>query len=135
MEDFSMTLGDRTYTDKKEAGTALIAFCKQVKTPNQPVQIGEYLGFKMNVVYDTFYQKFTLNLKGALTHSIEVGSDAFGNLTRINNVLDLTCMMQKLLTRLETGISLFSIQREVLIILFMAMITGNWMGVFMKIRI
>lgn len=87
-DTFSMTLGDRTYTDKKEAGTALIAFCKQVKTPNQSVQIGEYLGFKMNVVYDTFYQKFTLNLKGALTHSIDVGSDAFGNLTRINNVLD-----------------------------------------------
>lgn len=87
-DNFSMTLGDRTYTDKKEAGTALIAFCRQVKTPNQPVQIGEYLGFKMNVVYDTFYQKFTLNLKGALTHRIEVGSDAFGNLTRINNVLD-----------------------------------------------
>ena len=87
-EIFAMKLGERTYTDKKEAGTALLAYCRQVKTPGTAVPIGEYLGYKMSVEFDTFYHKFTLNLKGALTHSIEVGADALGNLTRINNALD-----------------------------------------------
>jgi len=87
-EIFAMKLGERVYTDRKEAGTALIAFCKQVKTPNVATPIGEYLGFKMSVNFDSFYHKFTLNLKGALTHSIEVGADALGNLTRINNALE-----------------------------------------------
>lgn len=87
-ELFAMKLGERIYTDRKEAGTALIAFCKLVKTPNQAVAIGEYLGFKMSVTYDSFHQKFVLGLKGALTHQTEVGSDVFGNLTRITNVLE-----------------------------------------------
>lgn len=87
-ENFAMKLGERIYTDKKEAGTALIAFCRQVKTPNVATPIGEYLGFKMNVTFDSFYQKFTVNLKGALGHSVEIGTDVFGNLTRIGNALD-----------------------------------------------
>lgn len=86
-ESFAMKLGERVYTDKKEAGTALIAFCKQVKSPNVATSIGEYLGFKMSVTFDSFSQKFTLNLKGALSHNVEIGSDVFGNLTRINNAL------------------------------------------------
>lgn len=77
-EQFAMKIGDRIFTDKKEAGATLIAFCRQVKTPNIPVAVGEYLGFKMSVKYDTFYQKFTLNLKGALTHELELGADAGG---------------------------------------------------------
>lgn len=86
-EIFALKLGERMYTDKKEAGAALIAFCKQVKAPNIATSIGEYLGFKMSVTFDSFSQKFTLNLKGALSHNVEIGSDVFGNLTRINNVL------------------------------------------------
>lgn len=86
-EIFAMKLGERVYTDKKEAGAALIAFCKQVKSPNIATPIGEYLGFKISVTFDSFSQKFTLNLKGALSHNVEVGSDVFGNLTRINNAL------------------------------------------------
>ncbi len=87
-ESFVMKLGERIYTDKKEAGTALISFCRQVKNPNVATPIGEYLGFKMNVTFDSFYQKFTVNLKGALSHNVEIGTDVFGNLTRIGNALD-----------------------------------------------
>ena len=85
---FSMKIGDRIFSDKKEAGATLIAFCKEVKLPNIAVPIGEYLGFKMSVSYDSFYHKFTLNLKGALTYEAELGADALGNLTRINNLLE-----------------------------------------------
>lgn len=83
-----MKIGERTYTDKKEAGTALIAFCQEVKTPNIAVTIGEYLGFRLNVTFDSFNQHFTLAVKGALSHNIEVSTDVFGNLTKINHVLE-----------------------------------------------
>ena len=94
-ESFAMKLGERIYTDKKEAGTALISFCRQVKTPNVATPIGEYLGFKMSVTFDSFYQKFTVNLKGALSHNVEIGTDVFGNLTRIGNALEKELQKEK----------------------------------------
>ena len=87
-ETFSMKIGDRTFADRKEAGATLIAFCKEVKQSNIAIPIGEYLGYKVSVSYESFFHKFTLNLKGALTYEVELGADALGNLTRINNLLD-----------------------------------------------
>ena len=87
-EDFSMKVGDRVFTDKKEAGTALLAFCKAIKTFNQPVPAGEYMGFSMNVCFESFTRTFYLDLKRELTHKVEIGSDAMGNLTRISNKLN-----------------------------------------------
>lgn len=87
-ESFAMKIGERTYTDKKEAGTALIAFCRQVKTVNTSMPVGEYLGYQMSVNFDSFYQKFTLNLKGAMSHKVEIGTDELGNITRISNALE-----------------------------------------------
>ena len=48
-EQFSMKVGDKLFTDKKEAGTALVEMCKEIKTVNAPAVIGEYAGFKMAV--------------------------------------------------------------------------------------
>ena len=87
-ESFAMKIGERTYTDKKEAGAALIAFCRQVKTVNTSMPIGEYLGYQISVNFDSFYQKFTLNVKGAMSHKIEIGTDELGNIIRINHALE-----------------------------------------------
>jgi hypothetical protein len=87
-ENFIMTVGGKEYTDRKEAGTALIAMCKEIKGINANADVGEYLGFKMNVTFDSFNNKFVLNLKGAMSHPMEVGADASGNITRINNTLE-----------------------------------------------
>lgn len=87
-DSFSMLIGGKTYNDKKEAGTALISICKEIKETNAAVAIGEYLGLKMNVVFDSFYAKYTVCLKGKLTHDVEVGSDPLGNVQRLNNALD-----------------------------------------------
>ena len=76
------------YTDKKEAGTAIIAMCKEIKGINASADVGEYLGFKLNVTFDSFNNKFVMNVKGAMSHPMEVGSDPLGNITRINNVLE-----------------------------------------------
>ena len=83
-----MKVGDKTYTDRKEAGTALIEMCKEMKTVNVPATVGEYAGFKMSVSFDSLNHKFVMNLKGQLFHNLEVGSDPLGNLARISHVLE-----------------------------------------------
>ncbi len=87
-EQFLMKVGDKTYTDKKEAGTALLEMCKEMKTVNVPVTVGEYAGFKMAVSFDSFSHRFAMNLKGQLSHNLEIGSDPIGNIARINHVLE-----------------------------------------------
>ncbi len=87
-EQFSMKVGNKLYTDKKEAGTALVEMCKEMKTVNAPTVIGEYAGFQMAVSFDSFNHKFVMNLKGELSHNLEVGADPLGNITRINNALE-----------------------------------------------
>ena len=87
-DDFSMKIGNRTYTDKKEAGAALIDMCRSAKQPNMAVTIGEYQGFKMSMSFDSFFSKFTISLKGSLSHEVEIGADPLGNLQRLFNALD-----------------------------------------------
>ena len=87
-EQFFMQVGGKPYTDKKEAGTAIIAMCKEIKGINASADVGEYLGFKLNVTFDSFNNKFVMNVKGAMSHPMEVGTDPLGNITRINNALE-----------------------------------------------
>ena len=87
-DDFSMKIGNRTYTDKKEAGAALIDMCRSAKQPNMAVTIGEFQGFKMSVSFDSFFSKFTVSLKGSLSHEVEIGADPLGNLQRLSNALE-----------------------------------------------
>ena len=74
-------------TDKESAGAALLDTCKEVKGKD-PVQIGSYRGFTMSVAFDSMWKTYTLTLKGRMTHRVELGSDARGNLVRIENALD-----------------------------------------------
>ena len=66
-EQFFMQVGGKPYTDKKEAGTAIIAMCKEIKGINASADVGEYLGFKLNVTFDSFNNKFVMNVKGAMS--------------------------------------------------------------------
>ena len=86
-EPFEMMVGNKTYTDKKEAGAALIDMCKNMHQFNSAVNVGEYMGFQMQVTFDPFQKAFDLNLKGAISHHMEVGTDPVGNITRMNNTL------------------------------------------------
>ncbi len=79
-----MTLKGMTYTEKADAGEMLLAVCKENPLSN-PVEIGSYRGFKMEVYYDSFNTHYCLNLCGKAKHKVDLGSDALGNLTRIEN--------------------------------------------------
>ena len=102
-EQFMMKVGDKVYTDKKEAGTALVEMCKEMKTVNVPATVGEYAGFKMAVSFDSFNHKFVMNLKGRLSHNLEIGSDPLGNISRINHALEsMPKQLSEAQTKLET---------------------------------
>ena len=81
-----MTLKGVTYTEKAAAGEMLLAVCKESTLAN-PVEIGSYRGFRMEVYYDTLNTHYCLNLCGKAKHKVKLGSDALGNLTRIENEL------------------------------------------------
>ena len=86
-DEFSMTVGGKTYTDRKEAGTALIAACAGLKAVKTSGQIGEFYGFQMSAEFDSFNQKYMVTLKRQCSYKVEIGKDALGNLQRISNAL------------------------------------------------
>lgn len=101
-DTFSIKIGNRVYMDKKEAGAALIDMCRSAKQPNMAVTIGEYQGFKMSVSFDSFFSKFTVNLKGSISHEVEIGTDPLGNLQRLSNALEgMTGKMETVAQKLE----------------------------------
>jgi len=81
-----MTINNLTYTKKDIAGAAILETCKLMTSP-EPLQMGRYLGFKMFFSFDTFNKQYHITLQGNLSHSIKLGADVIGNITRLNNVL------------------------------------------------
>ena len=81
-----MELMGKHYTEKADAGEILLAACKEVKS-NEPVSIGTYRGFTMELSFDSFRHEFDVVLKGAMSHRVSLGTDARGNITRLDNAL------------------------------------------------
>ncbi len=76
-----------TYAEKEPAGKAIIDACTKM-TGSDAVFLGQYRGFSMVLVYDGPSNEYRLTLKGTLSHTAVLGADIYGNLTRIDNVLD-----------------------------------------------
>ena len=91
-----MTLTGVTYTEKADAGEMLLAICKDYPM-SAPTEIGSYRGFRMEIYYDTVNAHYCMNLCGKAKHKVDLGADALGNLTRIENELS------KLPARLEAA--------------------------------
>ena len=87
-DDFcGMTVKGKSYDEKAKAGEAILAACKEMTSPD-PVPLGEYRGFAMELAFDTFNRTYQVRMKGELTYSVELGTDTFGNITRLDNVLE-----------------------------------------------
>ena len=82
-----MVVGGITYAEKAEAGKAILEACKKMTNPD-PIIIGEYRGFTMELSFDSFNREYKLNLKNELSHCISLGSDIHGNITRLDNALE-----------------------------------------------
>lgn len=81
-----MTIKDKTYAEKADAGNAILATCKSMTKPD-PIPIGAYRGFDMNLEFDTFSKEYKITLKGAISHKVSLGTDVYGNITRLDNAL------------------------------------------------
>lgn len=101
-QHFFMNVDGQLYTEKKDAGLAIIDMCKRLNGINSTADIGEYLGFKLNLTFDSFNNRFLLNIKGYMSHRIEIGSDPIGTITRINHLLTaMPGKLQEAHTKLE----------------------------------
>ena len=86
-DSFSMNIGNVAYTDKKEAGEAMIAACAGLKAVTTGRKVGEYHGFTLSASYNLFANSFELTIKGKCSYKIEIGKDPLGNIQRIHNAL------------------------------------------------
>ena len=91
-----MEVGGKHYAEKADAGDAILALCKEIKS-TEGIPIGSYRGFQMELSYDTFDKQFQITLKGEMSYRVSLGTDSRGNLTRLDNAL------AGILGRLERG--------------------------------
>ena len=87
-EQFTMEIGGKVFTEKKEAGAALLAVCKDIKSVDAAMDIGNYQGFNMRIQFDGWSKEFILSVKNEAVSKVHLGADVLGNITRINNLLD-----------------------------------------------
>ena len=82
-----MTVQGNMYEEKAAAGEALIKACKAMTSP-EPIRVGSYRGFDLELSFDSFSKVYVLTLVGQLRHTVELGTDPIGNITRTENVID-----------------------------------------------
>ena len=97
-----MQINGEMYHEKKEAGQAVIDACKTMTSPD-PVPLGAYRGLSMELSYNTFSKEFVIALKGKRTHRVALGTDIYGNITRLDNEIEkFSDNLSRCRERLET---------------------------------
>ena len=82
-----MTVQGVSFSEKADAGNAILEACKSMKNP-EPIPLGEYRGFNMELLFDTTSKEYKVKLKGELSYYVSLGTDTFGNITRLDNVIE-----------------------------------------------
>ena len=84
-----MVINGVYYTEKKDAGKAILQIMKSIKSKTETYPVGSYRGFDMELYIALgLGSTYILAIKGAMTHKVELGTDTFGNITRIDNCID-----------------------------------------------
>jgi hypothetical protein len=76
-----------SYTEKKKAGSAILAACKNMKD-SKSIQLGQYRGFSMELTFEAVFRQYKVNLTGSQQYTVVLGDDLFGNITRLDNTID-----------------------------------------------
>ena len=84
-ENFMMEIRGKSYTEKTDAGEALLSCCKEMKSP-EPVVTGSFRGFEMSLSFDTFSKEYAVEVKYHMRYRTPLGTDARGNISRIENL-------------------------------------------------
>ncbi|MST91130.1 DNA methylase [Ruthenibacterium lactatiformans] len=82
-----MEVEGKHYAEKEDAGKAIIDVCTKM-TGSDAVLLGQYRGFSMVLAYDGMSNEYRITLKGSLSHTVTLGADVFGNITRLDNALE-----------------------------------------------
>lgn len=80
-----MEIKGKSYTEKTDAGEALLSCCKEMKSP-EPVVIGIFRGFEISLSFDTFSKEYAVEVKHQMRYRTSLGTDARGNISRIENL-------------------------------------------------
>jgi N12 class adenine-specific DNA methylase/adenine-specific DNA methylase len=97
-----MIIKGNNYTERTAAGAALLEVCKKMTSP-EPQEVGNYLGFSLWLSFDSFQKEYKATLRGMLGHTVSLGADGVGNMTRLNNMLsDLPSKLQYARQQLTT---------------------------------
>ena len=83
-----LTLMGKEIADKEAAGKAIIDVCTTMTGSGTAEMIGEYRGFFISIAYDGTKNEYQMHLKGAMTHTVVLGADVYGNITRMDNVIE-----------------------------------------------
>ena len=87
-DDFCpMELEGTVYAEKKAAGSAILEACRATKSPD-PVPLGRYRGFAMELYFDPLSREYKITLIGSLHHTATLGTDLYGNIQRLDNTLE-----------------------------------------------
>lgn len=81
-----MQIGKAMFTDKEQAGTAVLTMCHSLKN-SEPIHLGSYRGFDMKLVYNSLENEYFITLRGAMSHKVALGTDPRGIITRLDNAL------------------------------------------------
>ena len=81
-----MVVEGQTFTEKKAAGSAILEACHNMTSP-KPIPLGSYRGFELELFFETFTKEYRITMKGALSHTVSLGNDIFGNIQRMDNLL------------------------------------------------
>ncbi len=81
-----MQIGKDMFTDKEQAGTAVLTMCHTLKH-SEPIHLGSYRGFDMKLVYNSLENEYFITLRGAMSHKVALGTDPRGIITRLDNAL------------------------------------------------
>lgn len=86
-QPLGMMVSGVSYSEKAEAGQAIINACKSMNSPNA-IPLGEYRGFQMELYFDTVQRNYVVKLKGEISRDVPLGDDSHGNIVRIDNGIE-----------------------------------------------
>lgn len=86
-QPLGMMVSGVSYSEKAEAGQAIINACKSMNSPDA-IPLGEYRGFQMELYFDTMQRNYVVKLKGETSRDVPLGDDAHGNIVRIDNGIE-----------------------------------------------
>lgn len=86
-QPLGMTVSGVSYSEKAKAGQAIINACKAMNSPD-PIPLGEYRGFQMELFFDTTQREYKVKLKGETSRDVSLGEDVHGNIVRIDNAVE-----------------------------------------------